>query len=134
MSLVDRGRIDARAVDCRHAGVVADGPYVNSVRFDPVSPQELLTRLEAFLECGASHVVHFFPAHPTVLARRDEAYRQVANRGDLNVADGASVALVLRLLGARAQRITGSDALQLVCGWGLSRELRHYLYGGTPDV
>jgi N-acetylglucosaminyldiphosphoundecaprenol N-acetyl-beta-D-mannosaminyltransferase len=119
---------------CRHQGAVPHGPAVNRIRFDSHSPEELLASIDAFLACGQSHVVHFFAGHSTVLARSDEAYREVANRGDLNIADGASVALALRLLGARGRRITGSDAFRLVPAWGLERGLKHCLYGSTPGV
>jgi N-acetylglucosaminyldiphosphoundecaprenol N-acetyl-beta-D-mannosaminyltransferase len=111
-----------------------EGPVVNGVRFDPLSPAQLLEAMEMFLVCGRGHVVHFYPGHPTVVARRDGVYRNIANRGDLNLVDGASVGLALRLFGVRAQRITGSDALALVPRWGLARGLRHGLFGGSPDV
>jgi N-acetylglucosaminyldiphosphoundecaprenol N-acetyl-beta-D-mannosaminyltransferase len=114
---------------------VLEGPEVNGVRFDPVSSDGLLAALDGFLSCGQSHVVHFFAGHPTVLARRDARYREIANRGDLNICDGASVAVALSLFGVRVGRITGSVGMGLVCGWGLERGLRHYFYGGTtPEV
>ena len=120
---------------CRHQGRVLDGPEVNGVRFDPVTSDGLLAALDGFLSCGESHVVHFVAGHPTVIARRDSRYRGIANRGDLNVCDGASVAVALRLFGVRVGRITGSMGMDIVCGWGLERGLRHYFYGGmTPEV
>jgi N-acetylglucosaminyldiphosphoundecaprenol N-acetyl-beta-D-mannosaminyltransferase len=120
---------------CRHEGCVPSGTEVNGVRFDPVSPEGLLTAVDGFLTCGKSHVVHFFAGHPTVLARRDADYRAIANRGDLNVCDGASVAMALRLFGVRVSRIVGAAGMGLVSGWGLERGLRHYFYGGTtPEV
>ncbi len=109
-------------------------PVVNTVRIDPIDHRELLDTLSDFLACGQSHVVHFIPAHPTVLARRDRSYREVLNRGRLNLPDGASVALVCRLHGSRTGRLTGSDAMRIVTGWGLGRGLRHYLFGGTPET
>lgn len=107
---------------------------VNRVRLDPVAPDELPGRVAAFLACGRSHVVHFVPAHPTVLARRDDAYREVLNRGALNAVDGASVALAARLHGRRAPRTTGSDALAVLPRWGREDGISHYLYGGAPAV
>lgn len=109
-------------------------PVVNGVRLDPRSPSQLPGAIEQLLACGRSHVVHFLPADPTVIARRDADYRAVLNRGDLNLVDGASVALALRLFGWRAPRTTGSAALELLARWGAEREVRHYLYGGRPEV
>ena len=107
---------------------------MNTVRIDPVGVGEFLDTLSELLACSQSHVVHFIPAHPTVLARRDPSYRDVLNRGRLNLADGASVAWVCRLRGSTAGRLTGSDAMRAVTGWGVRRGLRHYLFGGTPET
>jgi hypothetical protein len=57
---------------------------INGVRLDPLAPDQLHERVSSFVGCGLSHVVHFLPAHPTVIARKDLAYRDVLNRGDLN--------------------------------------------------
>jgi N-acetylglucosaminyldiphosphoundecaprenol N-acetyl-beta-D-mannosaminyltransferase len=108
--------------------------FVNGVRLDPVSPAELADRTAQFLNHGSSHVVHFCAAHPTVLARGDEAYRDLLNRGDLNVPDGMAVAWTLRLFGCPAERLAGSDAMSFLCEWGLDRMAAHYLFGGTPEV
>lgn len=135
MSVEEReGVHSGGSVRCRHKGRVMPGPAVNGVRFDAVSHDQFLAALDGFFACGQSHVIHFFAGHPTVLARRDRTYREIANSGDLNIADGASVTLVMKLLGASAERITGSDAVHSVGGWGLRRGLRHYFYGGTPEV
>jgi N-acetylglucosaminyldiphosphoundecaprenol N-acetyl-beta-D-mannosaminyltransferase len=108
---------------------------VNGVRIDPVTPADLLEITGSFLACGTSHTVHFCAAHPTVEARRDDAYRAVLNAGDLNVPDGAPVAWAARLQGARgARRQPGTDSLHLVVGWGVPRGLRHYLYGATDET
>lgn len=124
----ERPRGSVRPVEGRRATLV------NGVRFDAVSRSELLQALDGFLADGGSHIVHFFAGHPTVLARSDAVYREIVNRGDLNIADGASVALAMRMLGAPTGRITGSDAMSAVCDWGIPRGLRHYFYGGTPEV
>jgi N-acetylglucosaminyldiphosphoundecaprenol N-acetyl-beta-D-mannosaminyltransferase len=112
----------------------SQGPVVNGVRIDPVSPGDLLEITGSFLECARSHTVHFCAAHPTVEARRDPAYREVLNAGDLNVPDGAPVAWAARLQGVPARRQPGTDSLHLVVGWGVSRGLRHYLYGATNET
>ncbi len=107
---------------------------INGVRLDPLAPDQLSDRVCSFVRCGLSHVVHFLPAHPTVIARSDPAYRDVLNRGDLNLVDGASVALAARLFGHKVPRTTGSDAISILPCLGLRSGLRHYLYGGAPQV
>jgi exopolysaccharide biosynthesis WecB/TagA/CpsF family protein len=107
---------------------------INGVRFDLVPQEDLADRVEALLDERPGSVVHFLPAHPVVLARRDETYRGVLNRAELNLPDGASVTWALRLGRHPATRLTGSDAFDLLCRWGVERGLRHFLYGGTPEL
>lgn len=109
-----------------------DAPLVNGVRIDPASTARFAAHIESFLRCGHSHVVHFIPADPTVLAIRDGRYRAILNRGDLNVADGMSVVWALRLAGYRTARITGSDAMAMLTAGAATEGARHFLYGGSP--
>lgn len=107
---------------------------INTVRIDIVSRTEFVERIDAFVAGRQSNVVRFLPAHPTVIARANPAYRDILNRGQLNIADGASVVMALRLLGHRTERLPGSTAFELLCANGLEAGRRHYLYGGTSDV
>jgi N-acetylglucosaminyldiphosphoundecaprenol N-acetyl-beta-D-mannosaminyltransferase len=111
-----------------------EGPSVNGVRIDPVAPDEYLTTVGSFLECGRSHVAHFCSAHPTIEARSDPSYRDLLNRGDLNLPDGAAVAWASRLSGTPAKRLSGTEGLRLVVHWGIDRGLRHYFFGGSPEA
>jgi len=113
---------------------VARSTWVNRVRVDRQAQDDLPDLISTMLECGRSHVVHFLPAHPIVLAEQDEAYRDILNRGDLNLIDGASVAVAILLQGQLCSRTTGSDALEILSAWGVDSDLRHYLYGGAPGV
>lgn len=108
--------------------------YVNGVRIDPVTPADLLSAVRSFLACGESHLLHFCAAHPTVEARRDAAYRDLLNRGDLNLPDGMPVAWAARTKGAPTLRLPGTDAMNLVMSWGVEEGMRHYLYGATEDT
>ena len=107
---------------------------MNGVRIDAVTPQDFVGSLETFIACGHSHVVHFCAAHPTVEARHDPAYRDILNRGSLNVPDGMPVAWAARMFGSKTERLAGTDGLHLAALWGVERGLRHYLFGGTPGT
>ena len=104
------------------------------MRVDAPGPAGLVRAMEGFLDCGEGHVVHFLPSDPIVRARDDPSYREVLNRGDLNVPDGMSVAWALRLRGVRTERLAGADAMRRLATWGRDRGIRHYLYGGRPVV
>jgi N-acetylglucosaminyldiphosphoundecaprenol N-acetyl-beta-D-mannosaminyltransferase len=130
---LSEGGATGRSAVCRCGGRRSGRPQVNGVGFDPVSPDSLVEQVERFRRCGRGHVVHFCAAHPTVVARSDLAYREVLNRG-LNVPDGMGVVLALRLFGHQAQRLPGSDAFALLCERGVGAGLRHYLFGGRPEI
>ena len=104
------------------------------MRVDAPGGAGLIGAVEGFLECGDGHVVHFLPSDPIVRAGQDPSYRDVLNRGDLNVPDGMPVVWALRLRGIRTERVAGADAMRRLAVWGRDRGLRHYLYGGRPPV
>lgn len=115
-----------------------DGPHVNGVRIDPVDAERFLHAVDGFLNCGRqtgnAHVVHFCAAHPTVEARQDPRYRNLLNDGDLNVADGMPVAWAAKRRGHPTLRLAGTDGMEALVAWGISRELRHFLYGATQET
>jgi N-acetylglucosaminyldiphosphoundecaprenol N-acetyl-beta-D-mannosaminyltransferase len=79
-------------------------------------------------------VLHYLAADPTVMARREPAYRDLLNRGHLNLADGMPVAWATRILGASTERISGIDSMGRVAEWGTGRDLSHFFYGGTEEI
>jgi N-acetylglucosaminyldiphosphoundecaprenol N-acetyl-beta-D-mannosaminyltransferase len=115
-----------------------DGRIVNGVRIDPLEAPAFLRQIDSFLTCGRetglAHVLHFCAAHPTVEARHDRAYRDLLNRGDLNLADGMPVAWAARRRGEPTRRLSGTDGMTTLSDWGVGRELRHYLYGATEPT
>jgi len=126
-------RLAASPCSCWREGGGDERSLVNGVRFDVRSPDAFVARVESFCACGQSHAVHFCAAHPTVVARHDLAYRNVLNAG-LNVPDGMGVVWALRAFGIDARRLAGSDAVHLLCAWGIERGVRHYLFGAAPGT
>ena len=106
----------------------------NGIRIDPIQVPSLGEVITGFLACGRSHVAHFVSADPTVLGRRNPAFADTLNAGDLNLPDGISIIATLRLGGRRCRRVTGSDALSFLGRWGIDRGTRHYLLGAEPGV
>ncbi len=116
--------------ECR----ICDSRFVNGVRIDLLSKGDFMGAIEQFVNCGQSHVIHFIPADPTVIARKQRIYRNVLNRGDLNVADGMSIVWALRFQRATTERIPGTEAFLSVCDLGQQIGLCHYMFGGSPET
>ena len=123
-----------RGARCRICQPTQSRQRVNSVEVDPLGEETFLSRLDQFVQCGESHVVHFIPADPTVRARADARYRQVLNEGDFNVPDGMAVVWTLNLLGRPSSRLPGSDAMGEACNWSQKHDFGHYLFGGRPQI
>lgn len=107
------------------------------VRIDPLSLDEVVSRFadEALRRQGRA--VHLCNAYTLSLARRDEHYRELLNRGDFNLADGAPLAWLAGRQGADitpASRPRGTDVLASLSDAGRGCGLRHYFYGSTPEV
>src|SRR5438552_13518742 len=98
---------------------------VNTVTFDVLDERGLVDRVHRFVDCGASHVVHFLAAHPTVAAREVPQYRHLLNSGDLVVPDGTPIALVMRMQNRAARRLTSTDGFFRICSAGCARNTRH---------
>jgi N-acetylglucosaminyldiphosphoundecaprenol N-acetyl-beta-D-mannosaminyltransferase len=105
------------------------------VRIDAVPP-DLAADLLLESSYGAARAVHLCNAYTLSLALRDPAYRDVLNADDLNLADGHPVAAVGRRRGhsQMTSRVYGPDLMLAVLDRGRQRGLRHYLFGGTPQV
>lgn len=68
-------------------------------------------------------------------ARRNPALRSDLSRSSLVTADGAPVAWLARLAGARrARRVTGVDLVEQICRHAAPGGLRVAFYGSTPAV
>ncbi|NLE65370.1 MAG: WecB/TagA/CpsF family glycosyltransferase [Elusimicrobia bacterium] len=75
------------------------------------------------------------PVSTIVEARRDAEYQKVLNEAAMVTPDGAPVAWIGRLNGHRQVRRTyGPDLMLKMCDEGRASGLRHFFYGGTPEV
>ena len=114
---------------------VAPSYIVCGVRIDALAPHEACAALvEA--KFGRPRAVHLCNAYTLSLARRDERFRDLLNRGDLNFADGHPVAAIGRRRGHHhlEQRVYGPDLMLATVDAGRAVGVRHYFYGGSEPV
>lgn len=108
---------------------------VLGVGVDAVTVTEAVTTVEGFVGAGGSHVVA--TPNPEIIWRavRDLHLRQVLNRADLAVADGAGVVWACRLLGCPLPgRVTGIELLERLLALADRNGWRVFFLGAAPDV
>ena len=106
------------------------------VDIDPLTMEEAVERVRAAAEEGRPLATHLVNAYTLSLAARDEPFRALLDRGDLNLPDGTPLVWLGRRAGLEhfRERVYGPDLTLAVCDAGRQAGLRHYLYGGSPEV
>ncbi len=104
------------------------------VPVDLLRYSEAVESVLAWVETRESRTAHFCDVHLLVTAHDERAVGETLDAGTLNATDGVPLVWLARLLGHRAERVCGPDLMLTVMDRGRTREARHYLYGGTPEV
>ncbi|MEE8603232.1 WecB/TagA/CpsF family glycosyltransferase [Euzebya tangerina] len=82
-----------------------------------------------------ARTVMFCNVHSVMVARRDPELRRAIEAADLATPDGVPLVWTLRRLGhPTQQRVYGPDLMEMALPWGRAHDLRHYLYGGSPET
>jgi N-acetylglucosaminyldiphosphoundecaprenol N-acetyl-beta-D-mannosaminyltransferase len=106
------------------------------VRVDPLSMDAAVDGIAQAAADRKPMAVHLVNAYTLALAVRDDRFRGLLDRGDLNLPDGTPLVWIGRRAGLRdfASRVYGPDLTVAVCDRGRDHGLRHYLYGASPEV
>jgi N-acetylglucosaminyldiphosphoundecaprenol N-acetyl-beta-D-mannosaminyltransferase len=92
-------------------------------------------RIAAQCGDGSGGYVCFANTHIAVMAREDANFRDVVNGSLLTLPDGKPVYLLGKLKGfSGLEHIPGPDFFQRLIGFEKTPKLRHYFYGGKPEV
>lgn len=82
------------------------------VRVDNFYKQELLQKVERFLETDSFHQVSTINPEIVLQAQKDLAYREILNGSQLCVADGTGIGFAMARFGKKLrQRLTGADLI-----------------------
>ena len=96
---------------------------------------EAKARIEVMLRSGPQHTI--IPVNPEMIiaARANTLFRDTINAADLILADGTGVLLAARLKGsAFAERIAGSDTVEVIAAIAARDGLRIFLLGASPGI
>ena len=108
---------------------------IAGVPLDPVDMTEAVSRLRVAI--GGRQLFHVSTINLDFMARaqRDPQVRRIFHRSDLNLADGAPVVWVGRLLGAKVpERVTGADLVPAFMKESAEMGARVFLLGGEGGV
>jgi len=105
------------------------------VKIDNLSLDEILHKIEVFLNDNKQHYITTSNPEFIVKAQKDKEFKDIINNADLNVPDGFGLVLASLLLGKKIkQRITGVDLMELICKKASYNNWPVFLFGAGPGV
>ncbi len=106
------------------------GSHYSRCRFDDVASRVMgrgLAHKDAYV-CVSN-------VHTTMMGYFDPVYQSITNSSFLSVPDGMPIRWAMNLLGAGEQdRVRGPALMRAVCDRGRTQGVKHFLYGGSPEV
>lgn len=121
--------------DPPHDAAPRDWINLAGVRISAVNLRSAATRILDAVRDGERGYVCIRDAHGIVRCQTDPALQKVHNHAFLVTPDGMPVVWALRLSGhGEADRVYGPDLMLALFDEGRQSGLRHFLYGGTPEV
>jgi N-acetylglucosaminyldiphosphoundecaprenol N-acetyl-beta-D-mannosaminyltransferase len=98
--------------------------------------REVITQVNNWAKhSDRTRIVSFTNVHMIVEAALRPAFKKILNGMDLNCPDGAPIFwLVSRNAGTKASKISGPEFMPRFCEQSVELGLRHFLYGGGPNV
>ena len=94
--------------------------------------EDTIAYLTENLEALKGNYVCVSNVHTTVMAYRDEAYRNVQNSGAMALPDGQPLSIVSRKRGfSQARRVPGPDLMPAILNLSQKTGYSHYFYGST---
>ena len=103
----------------------------------PVDATDLPRAVESIKrwgERGKARAVFLRDVHGVMRSVQMPALMQMHETADLVLADGRPLTWISRLRGVKVGRVPGTDLIDAVCRASAGTGLKHYFFGGAPDV
>lgn len=99
------------------------------IKIDNLSLIEVLEKIRGFLQSGQHQIATVNPEF-IMAARRDDEFKNILNKCDLNIADGFGIKLAAWKIGQPLkQRITGVDLMKEICSLAVADNKSVFLLG-----
>jgi N-acetylglucosaminyldiphosphoundecaprenol N-acetyl-beta-D-mannosaminyltransferase len=109
---------------------------VLGVKVSSLQIRDVVAQMDQWVcERNFCHYIAVTGMHGVTEAQHDARFMHILNSADLVVADGMPLVWLGRLRGHdMRRRVYGPELMSAFCAHGVSRGVRHFLYGGNPGV
>jgi N-acetylglucosaminyldiphosphoundecaprenol N-acetyl-beta-D-mannosaminyltransferase len=108
---------------------------VLGVGISAINMEMALQTIQGWVKQQDSNYVCVTGVHGVMECQKDEALRQIHNRGGMVTPDGMPLVWLSRLQGFdHVRRVYGPDLMLALCKLSASSSYRHYFYGGAEGV
>ena len=105
------------------------------VDFSLLSYQDVVATIRRWRETDEQHYVTLTPPYTVLMCHRDEELNEATEGASLTLPDGVGIILAATILRyPHCGRVTGPMLMLRLCDCGRAERLRHFFYGGAPDV
>src|SRR3989338_8600493 len=106
--------------------MVQDSIHILGVRIDAETIDQAQQKVQDFLRSSEQHTIFTPNPEMLVMAHKNKQFRDVLNRGSLNLCDGKGIELVAR---GKVKRIAGVDFIMDICKNAAEEGKSVYLLG-----
>lgn len=137
------GPVHASVPRTFHETMPVDGPELSGglrhdilgVGFSLVSYEDVIAAVRRWQASGEKHYVTLTPPHSVLMSQRDRDLKEATALASMTLPDGIGIILAAHLLRyPHYGRVSGPVLMLKLCDWGRDYGLRHFFYGGLPDV
>lgn len=119
----------------RHAPRATGPVSILDIPVDPLTMDEVLDRIEAYIRSGQPHHVFTADASGLMRTREDARFHSLVQQADLVTPDGAGILLASRINGmALPERVSGVDLVERISALSAVRGYRLFLFGAAEGV
>ncbi len=118
-----------------YAETAAPRYAIGKVRISAVTMDETLRLLDQQVQHAKSAYVCVTNVRTTILAQKDEEFKEIQNNSFLTLPDGMPLVWYAKLSGYdQVNRVSGLDLMKKVLSVSATKGYSHVFYGSTPEI